>query len=107
MRFEPGPGTRTCKSASCADFPAGYRSPGCPGCAAERCVRGLGGAAGRWPLDTRGPIAGLKSELKEICPNLLSPGGLGGDTSSKVLVGWCAGLMGASGGLWEQNPLGV
>lgn len=30
MWFEPGPGTRTCKSASRADFPRGYGSPRCP-----------------------------------------------------------------------------
>lgn len=30
MWFERGPGTRTCKSASRADFPRGYGSPRCP-----------------------------------------------------------------------------
>ena len=103
MWFEPGPGTRTCKSASCTDFPAGYGSPGCPRCGAGRCLGGLGAgraAVGHWPLGKGGPVVDFNSDLKEICPSPLAPGGLGGDAASEISVGWHAGSVGSSGGIW-------
>lgn len=109
MWFEPGPGTRTCKSASCTDFPSGYDL--LAALAAER-----GGVWEGWGLPwlprgigcwaRRGPVVVFNSDLKEICPSPLAPGGLGGDAASRISVGLRVGLVGSSGGIWGTEPPG-